>query len=274
MSAATDLNTRNRRRLLRLALPTALGLGAGLLATGPALAARPAIGKLGVFSLMGDGLQLVFAAPVTDTRLDRNLRESLPTKNIGFDQAALRAVTKTMENHYPQTQLQMFRATQPMTLPEQRAVSEGAARAELPAWVIEAINRNGLTHILLITRNRGDARFPVNDGFSVGRGVAEGIGYYLDNTTELKNVDTGLPSSGFLGAFMMVRMQLMEVKTGDIVGSETIRVGRMFAGRKDIEAENIWNALDPQEKVEVLRNMVEQNVERVLLGVLGGASLR
>ena len=48
----------------------------------------------------------------------------------------------------------------------------------------------------------------------------------------------------------------------------------MFAGRKDIEAENIWNALDPQEKVEVLRNMVEQNVERVLLGVLGGASQR
>ena len=45
----------------------------------------------------------------------------------------------------------------PMTLPEQRAVSEGAARAELPAWVIEAINKNGLTHILLITRNRGDA---------------------------------------------------------------------------------------------------------------------
>ncbi len=272
MHATVDLNARNRRRLLSLALPTALGLS--LLNPGAVLAARQPIGKLGVFSLMGDGLQLVFAAPVTDTRLDRNLRESLPTKNIGFDQAALRAVTKTMGNHYPQTQLQMFRATQPMTLPEQRAVSEGAARAELPAWVIDAVNKNGLTHILLITRNRGDARFPVNDGFSVGRGVVEGIGYYLDNTTELKNVDTGLPSSGFLGAFMMVRMQLMDVKTGDIVGSETIRVGRLFAGRKDIEAENIWNALDPQEKVEVLRNMVEQNVERVLLGVMGGASLR
>lgn len=252
----------SRRALLTLPLLGLVGL--------PAQAAPLNIRKLGVFSLLGDGLQLVFSAPVTDTRLDRNLRESLPTREIGFDQAALRAVTAVMGARQPGAQLQMFRATTPLPLADQRAVAEGAARAELPNWVIEAIQRNGLSHILLVTRNRGDARFPVNEGFSVGRGTVEGIGYYLDNTTELKNADTGLPSSGFLGAFMMVRVQLMDVSSGDIVGSETIRVGQIFAGRKDIEAENIWNALDPQEKVNVLRQMIQSNMERVLPGVLGG----
>ncbi len=252
----------NRRALLALSLVALAGL--------PARAAPLEIRKLGVFSLLGDGLQLVFSAPVTDTRLDRNLRESLPTREIGFDQAALRAVSAVMGARQPRAQLQMFRATTPLPLADQRAVADGAARAELPAWVIEAINRNGLSHILLVTRNRGDARFPVSDGFSVGRGTVEGIGYYLDNTTEIKNIDTGLPSSGFLGAFMMVRVQLMDVRSGDIVGSETIRVGQMFAGRKEIEAENIWNALDPQEKVEVLRRMVQSNMERVLPAILGG----
>lgn len=252
----------NRRALLALPLLALAGL--------PAQAAPLNIRKLGVFSLLGDGLQLVFSAPVTDTRLDRNMRESLPTREIGFDQAALRAVTSVMGARHPSAELQMFRATTPMSLPDQRAVADGAARAELPAWVIEAINRNGLTHILLVTRNRGDARFPVTEGFSVGRGTVEGIGYYLDNTTELKNTDTGLPSSGFLGAFMMVRVQLMDVRSGDIVGSETIRVGQIYAGRKDIEAENIWNALGPQEKVDVLRDMVQSNMARVLPAVLGG----
>lgn len=252
----------NRRALLALSLVALAGL--------PARAAPLEIRKLGVFSLLGDGLQLVFSAPVTDTRLDRNLRESLPTREIGFDQAALRAVSAVMGVRQPRAQLQMFRATTPLPLADQRAVADGAARAELPAWMIEAINRNGLSHILLVTRNRGDARFPVSDGFSVGRGTVEGIGYYLDNTTEIKNIDTGLPSSGFLGAFMMVRVQLMDVRSGDIVGSETIRVGQMFAGRKEIEAENIWNALDPQEKVEVLRRMVQSNMERVLPAILGG----
>lgn len=251
----------SRRALMTLPLLALAGL--------PAQAAPLNIRKLGVFSLLGDGLQLVFAAPVTDTRLDRNLRESLPTKEIGFDQAALRAVTRVMGARQPQAQLQMFRATTPVPLADQRLVADGAARAELPAWVIEAINRNKLTHILLVTRNRGDARFPVNEGFSVGRGTVEGIGYYLDNTTEIRNRETGLPSTGFLGAYMMVRVQLMDVSSGDMVGSETIRVGQMFAGRRDTEAANIWNALDPQEKVEVLRQMVESNVERVLPGVLG-----
>lgn len=266
----TPSRLNERRQLLRLALPAALGWGA----LPAARAAGPALGRLGVFSLLGDGLQLVFAAPVTDTRLDRNLRESLPTQNIGFDQAALRAVTRMVQQHHPQAQLQMFRATQPLGLAEQRAVAEGAARAELPAWVIQAVNSHGLTHVLLITRHRGDARFPVNEGFSVGRGVVEGIGYYLDNTTELKNAETGLASTGFLGAYVMLRIQLMEVKSGDIIGSETLRVGRMFAGRKDIEAENIWNALGPREKVDMLRSMVEENVERVLPGVLLAAGGR
>lgn len=255
----------HRRTLLALPLLGLIGLSSK-----PAFAAPLNIRKLGVFSLLGDGLQLVFSAPVTDTRLDRNLRESLPTREIGFDQAALRAVTAVMGARQPQAQLQMFRATTPLPLEDQRAVADGAARAELPAWVIEAINRNGLTHVLLVTRNRGDARFPVSDGYSVGRGTVEGIGYYLDNTTEMKNTATGLPSSGFLGAFMMVRVQLLDVGSGDIVGSDTIRVGQIFAGRKDVEAENIWNALDPQEKVEVLRRMVRSNMERVLPAVLGG----
>ena len=140
----------NRRAVLAVPL---LGL-AGL----PAQAAPLSIRKLGVFSLLGDGLQLVFSAPVTDTRLDRNLRESLPTREIGFDQAALRAVTAVMSARQPGAQLQMFRATTPLPLADQRAVVDGAARAELPAWVIEAINRNGLSHILLLTRNRGDAQ--------------------------------------------------------------------------------------------------------------------
>jgi hypothetical protein len=252
----------NRRTLITLPLLALAGL--------PLAASAKNIRKLGVFSLLGDGLQLVFAAPVTDTRLDRNMRESLPTKEIGFDQAALRAITRVMNARQPQAQLQMFRATSAIPLADQRAVADGAARAELPAWMIEAINRNNLTHILLLTRNRGDARFPVNEGFSVGRGTVEGIGYYLDNTTDVRNAATGMVSTGFLGAYMMVRVQLMEVASGDLVGSDTIRVGQMFAGRKDTEAANIWNALDPQEKVDVLRQMVESNVERVLPGVLGG----
>jgi hypothetical protein len=269
--AATSAAT--RRRLLQTALAAA-ALVATAAPVRSATAAPAGMDRLGVFSLLGDGLQLTKAGPITDTRLDRNVRESLPTKDVGFDQAALRAINKSLPALAPRTALHMFRATQPMTLEEQRAVSDGATRAQLPAWIADTINRQRLTHVLLLTRHRGDAQFPVTDGFTVGRGTVDGIGYYLDSDTDIKNRATGLPSQGFLGAYVMLRLQLLEVASGNVIGSETVRAGQLYAGMRDAEAANVWNALEPVEKVTVLRDMVQSNVERVLPALLRGGDAR
>lgn len=245
----------SRRNLLALAM----------LPIAPAWSAEVTpIRSLGVFSLLGDGLQLVYPADATDTRLDRNLRDSLPTKDIGFDQAALRGVRNVMSRLQPAARLQMFRSNAAMEPAAQRALAEGAAKAELPAWIVGTIQSAQLSHILLITRHRGEASFPTFGGYSIGRGSVEGIGYYVDNSTEIKNLDTGRPSIGFLGAFVMLRLQLMDATSGDIIGSQDVRVGQLHAGRNDSEAANIWNALDPREKVEVLRQLVQDNVARVM----------
>jgi hypothetical protein len=254
-----------RALLLASALPLLAPFGAH------AQSAANGITTLGVFSLLGDGLQITLPGVITDSRLDRNLRESLPTREIGFDQAALRAVTDYMARQRAGTKLQMFRATKPLSLPDQRTVAEGAAKAELPAWIIEAINSAKLSHVLIITRHRGDAAFPVTDGYTVGRGMVEGIGYYLDADTEIKNLDTGITSQGFLGAYTMVRLQLLNAVSGELLGSQDIRAGRAYAGRRDVEAENVWNALTPNEKVDALREMIRENVARVLPQVMAKA---
>lgn len=256
-----------RRRSLGWAAGLAL-LAGGLAGAGQAAAQRAGISRLGVFSLLGDGLQIAVPGAMTDTRLDRTLRETLPTREIGFDQQALRAVTEVMARERPQAQLQMFRATTPLAMAEQRLVADGAARAELPAWIIEAINSARLSHVLLLTRARGEAAFRVEDGFTVGRGVIEGIGFYLDSDTDLKNRETGRPSQGFLGAYAYIRVQLMDATSGNIVGSHDIRASEVHAGRADTEAENVWNALTPTEKVDVLRELVRSNVQRVMPLVL------
>ncbi len=253
-----------------LGLPLLLAAGTTLTAA-PALAQTPpSIKTLGVFSLLGDGLQLVFPTDVTDTRLDRNQRESLPTKDIGFDQAALRAVQETLARQQPQASMQMFRSNTVMEPSAQRALAEGATKAELPAWIVGTIQSAKLSHILLITRNRGEANFPLLNGHSIGRGTVEGIGYYVDRGTEIKNLDTGLTSLGFLGAYAMLRLQLMDANTGDMLASQDVRVGQMYAGRNDKEIGNIWDTLGPREKVEVLRKMVQDNVARVMPAVLAG----
>lgn len=251
-----------RRQLL--ALPLLLAL--------PRARANAAIRTLGVFSLLGDELKIVQPADPTDSRIQRSYAESLSMRDIGFDQAVLRGVREAMSARAPQARLQMFRATAPITFADQRALAEGATRAELPAWIVSTISQAKLSHLLIITRTRGDAAFPLRKSgdSTLGRGTVDGVGYYLDKATEIRNDDTGRNALGFLGAFVMLRLQLLDAGSGDVIGSQDVRVGQMFAGRRDAEAENVWNALDPTEKVEVLRKMIETNVARVLPAVLEG----
>ncbi len=256
---------RSSTRRWVLAWPLAMAVAPWLVRA----AAEP-IRSLGVFSLLGDEVSIVHPAAPTDTRLDRKLTESLVQRDIGFDQAALRGVRSVLSRQAPQARLQMFRATKPIPVPEQRVVADGAAKAELPAWIVETIGRAGLTHLLVVTRTRGEASFPLLNGHSIGRGNVEGIGFYMDTITEVRNADTGVGGLGFLGAFVMLRIQLLDAVSGDLLGSQDVRVGQIHAGRRSAEAENVWNALDPVEKVEVLRSMVQSNVERVMPAVFDG----
>ena len=229
---------------------------------------------MGVFALLGESLQIAQAGDITDSRLDRTLRDSLPVKNIGFDQAALRAVRTVLGQKAPAAQMQMFLANTALSPADQRALADGATRAELPAWIVSAIQAGKLSHILLITRGRGDASFPLSNGFDIGRGKVEGIGYYVDAATEVKNIANGNLSTGFLGAYVQLRLQLMDAQSGDIVGSQDVRVGRMHiansAGGAGNDGTNVWKALGPVQKVDLLRSMVETEVARVLPALLAG----
>jgi len=225
--------------------------------------ARP-LTAVGVFALLGDTFQLAQPADVTDTRIERMSRDTVDLKGLGFDQAALRAASEALKRLQPRAQVHMYRSTSPLTLAEQRTVAEGVRRAELPAWIVAAIQDKRLSHVLLITGGRGEANFPVREGYSLGRGTVEGIGFYLDKTTEVRNPDTGLGSVGFLGPYVQIRLQLMEVESAEVVAQQDIRASRLAAGRRDEDATNVWNALSPTEKVDTLREMIFANMERVL----------
>ena len=233
-------------------------------------APAPKLNTLGVFALLGDSLQIALPADATDSRLDRTLRDSVAVKDLGFDQAVLRAVSESVGRLQPAAKLKMYRSTTPMAPADQRALADGVARAELPAWIVSAIEADKLGHVLIVTRSRGEASFPVEAGFTIGRGRVEGVGFYLDTSTGMKDRSSGDASIGFLGAYAQLRLQLMDTSSGDIVASQDVRVGQIHVGRYGAEVSNIWGALGPREKVEVLRTLVQDNVARVMPALLAG----
>ena len=241
------------------------------LAQTAAAPAKAAITRVGVFSLLGDAVEVTQPGDVSDTRIERKSRESLVVSGSGFDQAALRGAAAAFSAQRPQARLFNFRATQVLSTADQRALADGARRAELPGWMVGAIAPNQLSHLLIITRTRGDSAFPVLEGYTIGRVGVEGIGFYLDNSTDMVNIQTGLSSRGFLGPHTLVRLQLMDAISGDIVAQEDLREYRTISGRRDEDLNNPWNSLAPDEKVTVLRDMLQQGVQRVLTQMLEGA---
>lgn len=232
-------------------------------------AQQPAIGALGVFSLLGDTVQVVAATEApTDTRIERLARESMDFKDIGLDLIALRVARESVQRQRPAARVLMFRAPAPQTLADQRDIATGATRAELPAWMVKTIDERKLTHLLLITRSRGPIDVRTADGDGIGRGTVEGIGFYLDTLYRIKNLDTGAVSTGLLAPYVEVRVQLMDAVSGELLRSYDIKQAFAYAAQDSQAAPDPWSFMPMAEKVTILRRMVDEGMGRAMQDLL------
>lgn len=252
------------RRAGRAALAFAL---AALLPV--AAQAQAAIKTLGVFSLLGDSVQSVWPE---ETKLPNQVQirgsESMELKGLGLDTIALRACRGLLERQLPAAQVLLFKAPAPLSPTEQRQVAEGAARAELPAWMVKTLEENRLTHLLILTRHRGLIAATTSDQNTIGRGYVEGIGFYIDTAYTMQNEASGALSSGLLAPYTQIRLTLMDAATGDIVNTYDVRDSFAFASRDTQAQAEPWNFMTPEEKVKVLRELVAVGVERGVPEVL------
>jgi len=230
--------------------------------------------QVGLFSLLGDTIQITLADNPAEPRAERNPSETMDGRDLGLDQVALRGLRSTMARLQPQAQVHMFRATPAIALPEQRQIADGAQRAELPDWFVRLIAKHNLSHLLLLTRHRGAALLRTEDGEATGRGTVEGIGFYIDPLIETVNRLTQIRMRGGLGAYVDMRLQLMEVSSGRILAQQHIRDGVMYSARTDAQSLQPWNVLEPREKVDILRRMVEDSVGEALPHLLREAGYR
>lgn len=250
-----------RRRLLA-------GIGAAALLpaarAADALADNP-IKVLGVFSLLSDTIDVTLAnRPITDTRITGGDRSQIDVRDIGFDTIVLRELRAVLPQVAPQARTGMFRATKPLTATEQREIAAGARRGELPAWIAQAIEQQRMSHVLLVTRARDDVKLPSDDGHSLGRGQVDGIGFYVDPAFQYRNTATGVVSNGVLGAYTLVDLQLMDVKSAEIVRSQRIGEQLLVADTENRAEVDPWAYLTPGQKVDLLRKMLERNLRRLL----------
>src|SRR5687768_13559588 len=95
------------RRLLLAALPAA-----ALAATGAAhsqgSAAGPRLQFWGLFSMLGDTIDVSSSDDPVASRLDRTSRQVLTVKGVGFDRVVAQAVKQYLLQARPEVELRMF----------------------------------------------------------------------------------------------------------------------------------------------------------------------
>jgi hypothetical protein len=238
----------------------------GLLGPG---AQAQTVQALGVFTFLGDSVQAVWPEDRPGaTRVEARGNESLDFKGIGFDLITLRTARETLRQALPGTRVELFQSPAAMTPAEQRALADGAARAELPGWLVKTLDANKLTHLLLVTRTRGSIGAKTSDGVDIGRGPVEGIGFYMDTLYTMKNTSTGALSTGLLAPYTQIRFTLMDAMSGDIVNTYDVRESYAYASPEVKAAADPWNFMSAGDKVKALRELVELGVKRGVQEVL------
>ncbi len=232
----------------------------------------PAMKRVGIFSVLGDSVQVTAATDAPDvSRIERTARDSLDFKGIGFDLIALRAAREEILRTQPVAKVEVYRGPDALTVSEQRALAAGAVNAELPGWLVKTIDENKLTHLLLVTRSRGAMDATTGDGYTIGRGTVEGIGFFLDTLYTMRNLSTGAISTGLLAPYMQVKLTLMDAQSGDIVATYDVRAAYAHASRDSQPQADPWSFMPLAEKVQTLRDMVEAGIQRGTGLLLRGA---
>ena len=218
--------------------------------------------KYAVLSLVGDQLLITQPGSVGGSRANRNF---VAMTGPALDREAVFAVEDALKRRDREAQVMLLGASDPALFEAQRRVldQEGSTLAFLPA-IKGVVEKAGATHLILVSKHRGEARLRVADG-NIGSGTLEGLGFYLDSTTRMRNTRSGEMSHGFIAPFAYMRVSLVDLATGAVLREENVIASTTVASQK---ADATWQILTGEEKARILRTLMRREIDRVVPALL------
>ena len=218
--------------------------------------------KYAVLSLIGDTVNVVVFQMSTGSLLDRNRHESFPVPDTVFDRAALLAAEESLKRIDAQSSVSLFSARSPDLFSEQWKLFDGL-RIVLPDELNTTIKNAGATHLILMTKHRGEASLEAQSR-KLGSGMLEGVGLYVDRQTRLRRSDTRQAAQGFLAPFVYVKISFVDLASSTVIRQQVITSTTTLSAARSNEGFDPWEVLTAPEKIDTLRRMVVLEVTRVV----------
>ena len=233
----------------------------------PADTATPsALRRFAVLSQIGDALTLVGFRPTVGSRLDQNRHETVAVPGAEYDRVALLAAQAALRRADPAAVVALLELPAPSTDAPAPALLDGDTFTPTET-LSAALAREQATHLLLITKLRDEANLRTDRG-GLGSGKLVGLGFYVDRQTRLKRSDTGETGIGFLAPFAYFKVSLIDLSGASPVRQHFVRATTTFSAARNAEGFDPWNAISPEQKVNVLRGFIRRELAQAVPALL------
>lgn len=257
-----------KRRLfsaLFAAIPMLLSAYATPALAADAPAAQPP--QYAVLSLIGSGLNLVFATDkTTGSRIDKNARQTIELPGKPFDVAAMQQIQTSLQAVEPQREVALFNGARSAV-----AASPGSlvkdGKLQLSEPLLAALRGSGASRLLMVTRDRQEAHIQM-DQTEVGQGRLEGVGFYVDQVTEVFDKAKKETSFGFLAPFVNLQLTVVDLATARVVSEQSMSIAEPYLAPDGTRGSSVWDALSPEKKMTILQTMIAQQMKRAMDVVL------
>lgn len=218
--------------------------------------------KIAVVSLIGDAITVDEYVGQTGTMFDPLTHQTFAVSSPLFDQTALLSAQDALKKLYPVAQV--------ATLAPPRAGSDSdpakllaTGKVDPANPLIAALRKEGYAQLIVIEKLRAPARMQLRSE-SVGRGHVKGLGFYVDRKYEIRKIDTGDTTTGFIAPYAYIKLSLVDMDKLAVLRDSPIIQDRVEADFNFRAGVSPWDALTPAQKTKMLRELVTRGVANAL----------
>ena len=204
--------------------------------------------------MLGDTLDVSSSDDPVASRLDRTARQALAVKGVGFDRLVAQAVKQHLAQARPNVELRMFGASAALSAADQKRLADGATNGALPGWVIDTIQQQQLSQVVLVTRDRAPPSALTGQREKIGRADFEGVGLHMDMAYTVRHPQTGRTTVGALIPHVIVRLSWFDVENARVVRTALINEQWLVGPEEGRGHEGPWNVLSQEAKLKALHD--------------------